>query len=77
MRTALDDLEGFERVRLIYWMDRAREFQPLVVPYRDTRHHGLLATRPNPIGLSVVRLPGRDGCTLRVADRRFHEERKL
>jgi len=43
-----------------------------VVPYRDTRERGLFATRapsrPNPIGLSVVRLLGRDANVLRVAD---------
>jgi tRNA-Thr(GGU) m(6)t(6)A37 methyltransferase TsaA len=67
---ALDDLEGFERVWLIYWMDRAAAFQPRVVPYRDTVEHGLFATRspcrPNPIGLSVVRLLGRNGSVLNV-----------
>ncbi len=69
---ALEDIEGFERVWLIYWMDRAEAFRAGVIPYRDTREHGLFATRapvrPNPIGLSAVRLLGRDGCTLRVAD---------
>lgn len=69
---ALDDVEGFERVWLIYWMDRAGGFQPRVTPYRDTRAHGLFATRapcrPNPIGLSVVRLLRREGCTLHVAE---------
>lgn len=69
---ALDDLEGFERVWLIYWMDRAGPFTARVVPYRDTREHGLFATRapvrPNPIGLSAVRLLRRDGCVLHVAD---------
>jgi tRNA (adenine37-N6)-methyltransferase len=70
--SALDDIEGFERVWLVYWMDRATSFQPRVVPYRDTREHGLFATRspcrPNPIGLSVVRLLSREDCVLRVAD---------
>ena len=71
---ALDDLEGFDRLWLVYWMDRIDpgSFRPRVVPYRDTREHGLFATRspcrPNPIGLSVVRLVGRDGAALRVAD---------
>lgn len=69
---ALDDIEGFDRVWLVYWLDRAGPFRPRVVPYRDTREHGLFATRsparPNPLGLSVVRLLGRDGRTLRVAD---------
>jgi len=69
---ALDDIEGFERVWLIYWMDRVGGFQARVTPYRDTRAHGLLATRapsrPNPIGLSAVRLLRREGCVLHVAD---------
>ena len=69
---ALDDIEGFERLWLIYWMDRASAFKPKVIPYRDTREHGLFATRspsrPNPIGMSVVRLVRRDGPALHVAD---------
>lgn len=69
---ALEDIDGFDRLWLIYWMDRVTSFRPHVVPYRDTRKHGLFATRspcrPNPIGLSVVRLLKHDGCVLRVAD---------
>lgn len=68
---ALADLEGFERVWLVYWFDRAAPYTPRVVPYRDTREHGSFATRapcrPNPIGLSLVRLLGRAGNVLRVA----------
>jgi tRNA-Thr(GGU) m(6)t(6)A37 methyltransferase TsaA len=67
---ALRDLEGFGRIWLIVWMDRAKPFRPLVVPYRDTRLRGLFATRspsrPNPIGLSVVRLLRREGRVLRI-----------
>jgi tRNA-Thr(GGU) m(6)t(6)A37 methyltransferase TsaA len=69
---ALEDIEGFERLWLIYWMDRAGGFQARVTPYRDTRAHGLFATRapcrPNPIGLSAVRLVRREGCILQVAE---------
>lgn len=43
-----------------------------MVPYRDTRERGLFATRspsrPNPIGMSVVRLVRREERVLRVAD---------
>jgi tRNA (Thr-GGU) A37 N-methylase len=43
-----------------------------VLPNRDTREHGLFATLspygPNPIGMSAVRLLGRQGGPLRVAD---------
>jgi tRNA-Thr(GGU) m(6)t(6)A37 methyltransferase TsaA len=69
---ALDDVEGFERIWLIYWMDRARPFKPRVVPYRDTQERGLFATRapnrPNPIGISAVRLLRREGLVLHIAD---------
>ena len=57
---ALLDLEGFERIWLLYWFDRASEFQSKVKPYMNDRWHGLFATRapsrPNPIGLSCVKL---------------------
>jgi tRNA-Thr(GGU) m(6)t(6)A37 methyltransferase TsaA len=69
---ALADVEGFERLWLVYWMDRAGPFTSRVIPYRDRVEHGLFATRsparPNPIGLSVVRLVERRGAILRVAD---------
>ena len=70
--SALDDIEGFERLWLIYWMDRTGSFKPKVMPYRDTVEHGLFATRspsrPNPIGMSVVSLLRKEGTTLYVAD---------
>lgn len=67
---ALADIEGFERIWIIYCFDRSGPFKHRVVPYRDTREHGLFATRapsrPNPIGMSVVRLLGREDNVLRV-----------
>ena len=69
---ALDDIEGFERLWLIYWMDRVGAYKPKIVPYRDNQEHGLFATRspsrPNPIGMSVVRFLRREGSTLYVLD---------
>lgn len=69
---ALDDIEDFDRLWLIYWMDRAGKFKQRVVPYRDDREHGLFATRspcrPNPIGISVVRLVRRKERVLYVTD---------
>jgi len=65
---ALDDIDGFERLWLIYWLDRNSSPQLRVTPYRDTQEHGIFATRspcrPNPIGMSVVRLLRREGCLL-------------
>lgn len=57
---ALNDLEGFERIWLLYWFDRAAAMQLKVKPYMDDQMRGLFATRapcrPNPIGISCVRI---------------------
>jgi len=61
----LKDLEGFERIWLIYWFDRAAGPRLLVRPYLDDVERGVFATRapvrPNKIGMSAVRLLGIDG----------------
>lgn len=68
-RQALKDLEGFERIWLLYWFHKAAESRLLVIPYLDTVERGLFATRapcrPNPIGLSPVKL-------LRIEDGRIY-----
>ena len=68
----LKDLEGFERIWLIYQFDRASEPQLTVRPYLDSAEHGVFATRaparPNRIGMSPVRLLGIEGNLLRIAD---------
>ena len=69
---ALRGLEGFERIWILFWCDRACAAQLSVIPYRDTVAHGLFATRvparPNPIGLSTVRLLGISGNIVRVGE---------
>ena len=71
LEPALADLDGFERIWLIFGFDRAGPFKMRVVPYCDTNERGLFATRspcrPNAIGMSVVRLLSREGNVLRVA----------
>jgi len=67
----LDGLEGFSHVILLYFFHHAEPGYDLIVtPYLDEDPHGLFATRyprrPNPIGLSVVRLLSREGNTLHV-----------
>lgn len=68
---ALADLEGFERIWVIYLFDRVCDYQPSVIPYRDKKPRGLFATRaparPNPIGMSVVSIKGIAGCIIQVA----------
>jgi tRNA-Thr(GGU) m(6)t(6)A37 methyltransferase TsaA len=66
----LTDIEGFSHLFVLWVFDRAAGYELLGTPPVDTRPHGVFATRsprrPNPIGLSVVRLLGRDGCKLSV-----------
>jgi tRNA-Thr(GGU) m(6)t(6)A37 methyltransferase TsaA len=66
------DLEGFDRIWLIYWFDRVRDVRLKVTPYLDDAERGLFATRapcrPNPIGMSPVRLVRIEGRVLHVLD---------
>lgn len=68
----LADLAGFDRIWLIYWFHRASAAKLKVVPYRDTVERGLFATRvparPNPIGMSCVRLLDIGGNILRLSE---------
>jgi len=68
----LKDLEGFDRIWVIYVFDRSAFKDLQVVPYRDKRPHGIFATRaparPNPIGLSPVRLTAIHGSVLEIEE---------
>ncbi len=72
MEHALEDLEGFDRIFVIFHFHGAKDFRPKVLPPRSSVRRGVLATRsphrPNAIGLSVVRLFGVEGLVLRVGD---------
>lgn len=69
---ALADLGGFDRIWVLYVFHQAAGYEPCVVPYLDDRPHGVFATRaptrPNPIGLSTLRLLGIEGSSVHVAD---------
>ena len=66
----LKDLDGFSHIFLLYSFHRVSGYDLQVVPFLDTKPHGVFATRapkrPNPIGLSVVRLVRAEGRMLRV-----------
>ena len=68
----LQDLAGSDRIWLLFWLHRAGPARMSVRPFLDSRKRGLFATRapsrPNPIGLSNVRLLAVEGSVLRVAD---------
>jgi tRNA-Thr(GGU) m(6)t(6)A37 methyltransferase TsaA len=72
LQAGLKDLDGFDRIWLVYWFHQASEHRLLVTPFLDNEKHGVFATRaparPNAIGISVVRLLRVDGNILEVAD---------
>ncbi|KAB2654137.1 MAG: tRNA (N6-threonylcarbamoyladenosine(37)-N6)-methyltransferase TrmO, partial [Verrucomicrobia bacterium] len=70
-RRALQDLEGFSRIWLVWWFPLNATWRPLVLPPRGPApRRGVLATRsphrPNPIGLTAVQLLGVEGTRLRI-----------
>lgn len=68
----LADIEGFSHLYLIYLFDRSPGYALTVMPSRDSTPRGVFATRaprrPNPLGLSIVRLVAREGNLLRLAE---------
>ena len=71
LEQGLLDIEGFSHLYVIWVFDRAEGAELLARPPSDTRPHGVFATRspqrPNPVGLTVVRLLRREGPRLVVA----------
>lgn len=66
----LKDIEGFSHIIILYAFHKSKGYSLTVKPFLDSDKHGLFATRhpnrPNPIGVSVVRLIERNGRVLRV-----------
>jgi tRNA-Thr(GGU) m(6)t(6)A37 methyltransferase TsaA len=56
----LCDLDGFSHIYLLYHLHLSKSYKLKVVPFLDDHKRGLFSTRapkrPNPIGLSVVKL---------------------
>jgi tRNA-Thr(GGU) m(6)t(6)A37 methyltransferase TsaA len=67
----LTDIEGYSHLIVLWAFDRSDGFDLMATPPIDEhRPHGVFSTRsprrPNPIGLTVVELLGREGGTLHV-----------
>lgn len=64
------DIEGFSHLILLYAFHASTGCTLRVTPFLDDQPHGLFATRypnrPNPLGLSVVELVGRNGNVLEI-----------
>ncbi len=67
----LKDLAGFSHVMLLYHFHRGTGFSLRVTPFMDSEPRGVFSTRapkrPNPIGVSIVRL-------LKIEDGTLHVE---
>ena len=67
---ALQGLEAFERVEVLYWLHLSRRDLLLQSPADDGAIRGTFAlrspVRPNPIGTSIARLVGIEGSTVLV-----------
>ena len=68
----LKDLDGFSHVILLYHFHKTEGSKLIVTPFLDSESHGVFATRapqrPNPIGISVVRLLDLSANILTVED---------
>jgi tRNA-Thr(GGU) m(6)t(6)A37 methyltransferase TsaA len=68
----IKDLEGFSHIFLIYHFHLSRGYSLQIKPFMDDELHGVFATRapkrPNPIGISVVRLVRVEGVMLYIED---------
>jgi tRNA-Thr(GGU) m(6)t(6)A37 methyltransferase TsaA len=66
----LKDLEGFSHIYLIYHLHKISKSRLLVTPFLDKEPHGIFATRapsrPNPIGLSLVKIVSLEGNLIHV-----------
>jgi tRNA-Thr(GGU) m(6)t(6)A37 methyltransferase TsaA len=70
---ALEDLGRWQWIWVIFWFHHNAGWRPKVLPPRsNTGRKGVFATRsphrPNPLGLSVVRLERVEGLTLHILD---------
>lgn len=67
---ALAGVEAFERLEVLYWLDRSRRDLVLQSPASSGKVHGTFSlrspVRPNPIGTSIVVLDGIEGNALLV-----------
>ncbi len=68
----LKDLEGFSYIILIYHFHLVKRYSLRVTPYMDSEARGVFATRaparPNPIGISIVKLVKIEGNKLYIED---------
>jgi tRNA (adenine37-N6)-methyltransferase len=66
----LKDIESLSHIHLLYVFHQSSGYALQVKPFLDDQEHGIFATRypyrPNPIGLSTVRIVSRRGSVLTI-----------
>ena len=66
----LKDIEGFSHIWILFQFHESKGYELTVKPYLDEELRGVFACRaprrPNPIGMSLVRLVKRDGRLLTI-----------
>lgn len=69
---ALCDLAEWSHIWVLFWFHHSQGFRPKVAPPRSVKKRGVLATRapyrPNPLGLSLLRLARVEGLCVHVLD---------
>jgi tRNA-Thr(GGU) m(6)t(6)A37 methyltransferase TsaA len=72
LEQALANIDEWSHLWVIFWFHHNQGWQPKVAPPRSRQKKGLFATRaphrPNPLGLSVLRLLRVEGRVLHVSD---------
>jgi len=68
----LKDLDGFSHVFVLYHLHEISGYKLLTTPFLDVVPHGVFSTRsparPNPIGLSVLKVMGVDAGSIELED---------
>ena len=69
-KEGLKDLSGFSHIILLYHFHEVRESRLTIMPFMDSQPRGVFSTRapkrPNPIGLSIVKLVRIEGNILYI-----------
>lgn len=66
----LQDVEEFSHLILVYHLHQVNHYSLKVIPFMDKIEHGIFSTRapvrPNPIGITVLKLIELKGCMITI-----------
>jgi tRNA-Thr(GGU) m(6)t(6)A37 methyltransferase TsaA len=68
----LNGIDGFSHIVIVFLFHKSKGYSLSVIPFHSTHLRGVFATRsprrPNPIGISIVRLIERRGNILKIRE---------